>query len=48
VALLAAKVAAVVVFGSLVLARRTSGATLWSRPGLIVLSGTADMMANFS
>ena len=44
--LLAAKVAAVVVFGSLVLARRTPGAALWARPGLVVLSGTADMMSN--
>jgi drug/metabolite transporter (DMT)-like permease len=46
--LLAAKVAAVAVFGSLVLARRTSGDALWARPGLIVLSGTADMMSNIS
>jgi drug/metabolite transporter (DMT)-like permease len=44
--LLAAKVAGVVVFGSLVLARRTSGGALWARSGLIMLSGTADMMAN--
>jgi drug/metabolite transporter (DMT)-like permease len=44
--LLAAKVAAVAVFGSLVLARRSSGDALWARPGLIVLSGTADMMSN--
>ncbi len=44
--LLAAKLAAVAVFGSLVLARRTSGGALWARSGLIVLSGTADMMSN--
>jgi drug/metabolite transporter (DMT)-like permease len=44
--LLAAKVAAVAVFGALVLARRTSGGALWARSGLIVLSGTADMMSN--
>lgn len=44
--LLAAKVAAVAVFGALVLARRTSGGGLRARAGLIVLSGTADMVAN--
>lgn len=44
--LLAAKVAAVAVFSALVLARRTSGGALWARSGLIVLSGTADMMSN--
>jgi drug/metabolite transporter (DMT)-like permease len=44
--LLAAKVASVVVFGSLVLARDSAGETLWTRWGLIVLSGTTDMVAN--
>jgi drug/metabolite transporter (DMT)-like permease len=44
--LLAAKGASVVVFGSLVLARRTSRGAPWRRWGLIVLSGTADMVAN--
>jgi uncharacterized membrane protein len=44
--LLAAKAAAVAAFGSLVLVCRTSGGALWARPGLIVLSGTADMMSN--
>ena len=45
--LLAAKVAPVVVFGSLVLARRGCGGEApWRRWGLIVLSGTADMVAN--
>ena len=44
--LLAAKVASVAVFGSLMLARRTSIDATWTRCGLIVLSGTADMVAN--
>lgn len=44
--LLAAKVAAVVVFGAVVLARRSSDEALWTRCGLIVLSGAADMVAN--
>ncbi|HYZ35410.1 MAG TPA: EamA family transporter [Pseudonocardiaceae bacterium] len=44
--LLAAKVAPVVVFGSLVLARRGCGEAPWTWWGLIVLSGTADMLAN--
>ena len=44
--LLAAKVAPVVVFGSLVLARRGCGEAPWTWWGLIVLSGTADMVAN--
>jgi drug/metabolite transporter (DMT)-like permease len=44
--LLAAKVASVVVFGSLVLARDRAGEALWTRWGLIVLSGTTDMVAN--
>jgi drug/metabolite transporter (DMT)-like permease len=44
--LLAAKVAPVVVFGSLVLARRGCGEPRWTWWGLIVLNGTADMVAN--
>jgi hypothetical protein len=44
--LLAAKVASVVVFGSLVLARDGAGEALWTRWGLIMLSGTTDMVAN--
>lgn len=44
--LLAAKVAVVAVFGSLMLARRSSSGVTWTRGGLIVLSGTADMVAN--
>jgi drug/metabolite transporter (DMT)-like permease len=44
--LLAAKAASVVVFGPLVLARRSSDEALWTRCGLIVLSGAADMVAN--
>ena len=44
--LLAAKVASVVVFGSLLLARRGSSEATWTRFGLILLSGTADMVAN--
>jgi drug/metabolite transporter (DMT)-like permease len=44
--LLAAKVASVAVFGSLMLVRRTSIDATWTRCGLIVLSGTADMVAN--
>jgi drug/metabolite transporter (DMT)-like permease len=44
--LLAAKVASVAVFGSLMLARRSSIDVPWRRYGLIVLSGTADMVAN--
>lgn len=44
--LLAAKVAAVAVFGAVVLARRSSDEALWPRCGLIVLSGAADMVAN--
>ncbi|HJT03879.1 MAG TPA: EamA family transporter [Pseudonocardiaceae bacterium] len=44
--LLAAKVAAVAVFGSLMLARPSSSGVTWARGGLIVLSGTADMVAN--
>ena len=44
--LLAAKAAAVVVFGPLILARRSPDEVLWVRGGLIVLSGVADMVAN--
>jgi drug/metabolite transporter (DMT)-like permease len=44
--LLAAKVASVVVFGSLLLARGSSAGATWTRFGLILLSGTADMVAN--
>jgi drug/metabolite transporter (DMT)-like permease len=44
--LLAAKAAAVVVLGPLVLAQRSPGESLWLRCGLIVLSGAADMVAN--
>jgi drug/metabolite transporter (DMT)-like permease len=44
--LLAAKVASVVVFGPLLLARRSSSEATWRRFGLILLSGTADMVAN--
>ena len=44
--LLAAKVASVVVFGSLLLARRSSSEATWRRFGLILLSGAADMVAN--
>ena len=43
--LLAAKIASVVVFGALVWARGTSGSALRASSGLIVLSGTADMVA---
>jgi drug/metabolite transporter (DMT)-like permease len=44
--LLATKVASVGVFGPLVLARRSLHQALWTRCGLIVLSGAADMVAN--
>jgi drug/metabolite transporter (DMT)-like permease len=44
--LLAARVASVVVFGSWVLARRSPQEAPWRRWGLIVLSGTTDMVAN--
>ncbi|MGH3692606.1 MAG: EamA family transporter [Pseudonocardiaceae bacterium] len=44
--LLAAKIASVVVFSALVQARGTSGSALRVHRGLIVLSGTADMVAN--
>jgi drug/metabolite transporter (DMT)-like permease len=44
--LLAAKLAAIVVFGPLVLARRGAGRVLQLRSGLIVLSGAADMVSN--
>jgi drug/metabolite transporter (DMT)-like permease len=44
--LLAAKVASVVVFGSLLLARRSASEASWTRFGLILLSGAADMVAN--
>ena len=35
-----------VVFGLLLLARRSSSEATWTRFGLILLSGTADMVAN--
>lgn len=44
--LLAAKIASVVAFGALVLARGTSVSALRVHTGLIVLSGTTDMVAN--
>jgi drug/metabolite transporter (DMT)-like permease len=44
--LLAAKVASVVVFGSPLLARRSASEASWTRFGLILLSGAADMVAN--
>lgn len=44
--LLAARVASVLVFGSLMLARGNSGERSWAYWGLIVLSGATDMVAN--
>lgn len=44
--LLAAKIASVAVFGSVVLVRGTWGSALGARCGLIVLSGALDMVSN--